>query len=116
MYIMNHETISYKTLIQELSVQYNCLTLSYKNSTNTCANSLCPNNLPPLHNPCNWNSHNEFELPSLHMLMSISTACVNKSQLISKLSLSPVISIGVHWNDMHVVNRGKSFVKNQTSI
>jgi hypothetical protein len=31
MYIMNHETISYKTLIQELSVQYNRLTLSYAN-------------------------------------------------------------------------------------
>jgi hypothetical protein len=31
MYIMNHETISYKTLIQELSVQYNRLTLSYTN-------------------------------------------------------------------------------------
>jgi hypothetical protein len=31
MYIMNHETISYKTLIQEISVQYNRLTLSYTN-------------------------------------------------------------------------------------
>ena len=31
MYIVDHETISYKTLIQELSVQYNRLTLSYKN-------------------------------------------------------------------------------------
>jgi hypothetical protein len=30
-YIMDHETISYKTLIQELSIQYNHLTLSYKN-------------------------------------------------------------------------------------
>ena len=30
MYITNHETISYKTLIQELLVQYNDLTLSYK--------------------------------------------------------------------------------------
>jgi hypothetical protein len=28
----------------------------------------------------------------------------------SQLSLSPVISTGVHWNDMHVVNRGKSLV------
>ena len=31
MYIMDHETISYKTLIQELSVKYNRLALSYKN-------------------------------------------------------------------------------------
>ena len=31
MYIMDHETISYKTLIEELLVQYNRLTLSYKN-------------------------------------------------------------------------------------
>ena len=30
-YIIHHETISYKTLIQELPVQYNRLTLSYKN-------------------------------------------------------------------------------------
>jgi hypothetical protein len=30
MYIMDHQTISYKTLIQELLVQYNRLTLSYK--------------------------------------------------------------------------------------
>jgi hypothetical protein len=44
------------------------------------------------------------------MLISISTACVKKSQLIAKLSLSPVISTGVHWNDMHVVNRGESLV------
>jgi hypothetical protein len=28
----------------------------------------------------------------------------------SQLSLSPVISTGVHWNDMHVVNCGESSV------
>jgi hypothetical protein len=31
MYIMNHEIVSYKTLIQELSLQHNRLTLSYTN-------------------------------------------------------------------------------------
>ena len=50
---MDHETISYKTLIQELSVQYNRLTLSYKNQQKKCANSLPPDNLLPLRNPCN---------------------------------------------------------------
>ena len=29
-YIMDHETISYKTLIQELSIQYAIVTLLYK--------------------------------------------------------------------------------------
>ena len=28
----------------------------------------------------------------------------------SQLSLSPVISTSVHWNDMHVVNHGKYLV------
>jgi hypothetical protein len=75
MYIMDHETISYKTLIQELSLQYNRLTLSYK-TQQIHVPILSPDSLPPLHNPCNLNSRNEFEFPSLHMLMSISIVCV----------------------------------------
>ena len=92
MYIMDHETISYKTLIQELSVQYNRLTLSYTNQQIhvpiLCVQTTCL--------LCTISTirilTTEFKLPSLHMLMSISTACVIKSQLIAKLSLSPIIS------------------------
>ena len=94
MYIMNHETISYKTLIQELSVQYNHLTLSYTNQKihvpilrfqTTCL--LCT--IPTIGILTMNSNYLVF-----HMLMSISTACVIKSQLIAKLSLSPVISTG----------------------
>ena len=108
---MNHETISYKNLIQELSVKYNRLTLSYTNQQ--------------IHVPIPVSRQlassaqilairiltTGFKLPSLHMLISISTACVIKSQLIAKLSLSPVISKWVsNGFDMHVVNRGESSV------
>ena len=89
MYIMNHETISYKALIQELSVQ--------------------SSHMPPLHKLCNPNSHNESNESFAHAHKHIQCMC-EQLTTDSQLSLSPVISTGVHWNDMHVVNRGKSLV------
>jgi hypothetical protein len=74
MYIMDHETISYKTLIQELSVQYESSHSVIQKSTNTCANSLPLDSLPPMRQSLQW--MNESSTARLHMLMGISTVCV----------------------------------------
>jgi hypothetical protein len=77
-YIMDHETISYKTLIQELSVQYNRLTLSYKNQQIhvlilylQIAYLLCAN-------PCNGKPTNDLNSSCLGctFLMGTYTMCV----------------------------------------
>jgi hypothetical protein len=94
MYIMNHETISYKTLIQELSIQYNCLTLSYTNQQIHVSIPVSRQLASSTQSLQLKFSQLNYKLPSLHMLISISTTCVIKSQQIAKLSLSPVISTG----------------------
>ena len=115
MYILNHETISYKTLIQELSVQYNHLTLSYINQQ--------------IHVPilrvqtaCLLYTISAIrilaiELPSLHMLISISTACVIAWVHFTQITIDSQIvpfTCYLNWvstgSDMHVVNRGESSV------
>ena len=88
---MNHETISYKTLIQELSVPYNRLT-----------RLLCTNSAIRILTI-------ESNESLAHAHKHIQCMC-EQLTIDSPLSLSPVISTGVHWNDMHVVNRGKSLV------
>ena len=50
-YIMDHETISYKNLIQELSVQYTIVSHCHTKLKNSCANLLLPDSLPSLCNP-----------------------------------------------------------------
>jgi hypothetical protein len=102
-YIMDHETISYKTLIQEISVQYtivsHCHTkigklmcqFTASRQPASFAQSLLMENLQ-----MNLNS----SYLGCAFLMGTSTVCVIalvhslKSQLIVKLSLSPVISTG----------------------
>ena len=98
MYIMDHETISYKTLIQELSVQYNHLTLSYKNwqihVPIFCLQTACLLYTIPAIRILTMNSNYlvftcSWAYP-LHVWLHECTSL--KSQLIAKLSLSPVIS------------------------
>jgi hypothetical protein len=67
--------------------------------------------MPPLHNPRNWNSHNEFELPSFaHAHEHIHCMCdqiTTDSQTVPFTCYLNWVSTG---SDMYVVNRGESLV------
>jgi hypothetical protein len=77
-YIMDHETISYKNLIQELSVQYNRLTLSYKNQQIhvpiLCLQTTCLLCAIPAMEYLQMNSNSSFL--GCTLLMGTSTMCV----------------------------------------
>ena len=118
MYIMDHEKISYKTLIQELSIQYNRLTLSYK--TQQIHVPISASRQPASSAQSLQLEFSQMNLNCLvfHMLIRISTAsCLiawvhftqitTDSQTIPSTCYLNWISIG---SDMHVVNHGKSLV------
>jgi hypothetical protein len=118
-YIMDHVTISYKTLIQELSVQYtivsHCHTKIEKFMCQFTASRQPASSTQSLlmENP----TMNEFLLPRLHIphwkiqcvcgCMNAATKVTTDSQPVSFTYYLKWVSTG---SNMHVVNSGKSLV------
>ena len=100
-YIMDHKTISYKTLIQDISVQYTIVSHCHtKIDKFMCQFTASKQPTPSMQSLLmEIPAMNEFLLPRLHIPhghIQCVCGCMNSlmSQLIVKLSLSPVISIG----------------------
>jgi hypothetical protein len=118
-YIMDHETISYKTLIQELSVQYTIVSHCHT-KIGKCMCQFTASKQPAssaqyllMEIP----AMNEFMLPRMHIPhRHIQCVCGCMSALTNVTTDSQIVPFTYYLNwvstryDMHVVNNGKSLV------